>query len=207
MDTTKKAARELVERMMRETGLDATGLARKAGLAASTLTRFMNNDDISHTLSARTLARLQEATGIRVPVPAALSGRKIPVVGYVGAGEQVFPIPEDGDQPLDEIDGPPGLEDGAVAAIVRGMSMFPAYWDGDALIYTRAAGFDRSECLYNECVVRVVDGPTYIKMVMPGSHEHLFTLTSYNAPPILDAQIEWAAPVKVHDKRRRHRRV
>jgi transcriptional regulator with XRE-family HTH domain len=43
--------------MVEQTGLELTGLARKAGLAPSTLTRFMNNP-VNHVLSTTTLAKL-----------------------------------------------------------------------------------------------------------------------------------------------------
>jgi transcriptional regulator with XRE-family HTH domain len=65
MDAHQKAVRDLVERMLAATGLDLTNLAEKAGLSASTLTRFMNGK-AKHTLSAKTLQKLSEASGVPV---------------------------------------------------------------------------------------------------------------------------------------------
>jgi transcriptional regulator with XRE-family HTH domain len=62
----KIATRSLVSEMMRVTGLDATGLARKAGLAPSTLTRFLNNQDASHSLSYSTLIKLSAVSGVTI---------------------------------------------------------------------------------------------------------------------------------------------
>lgn len=81
--------------------------------------------------------------------------------------------------------------------------MFPDYWPGDILIYRRDVPFDRDACLYQDCIVRVADGPTLIKRVKPGSRPDVLTLESINAPPRMDQRIEWAAPVLFHDKSRR----
>lgn len=63
MDEHQKAAREMITRMLDATGLDPTGLARKAGLSPSTITRFMNSP-VKYTISARTLQKLSAATGV-----------------------------------------------------------------------------------------------------------------------------------------------
>jgi transcriptional regulator with XRE-family HTH domain len=205
MDEQQKATKALLERMLTATGLTPSELARAAKLTPSTLTRFLNSP-VRHTLSARTLSKLSAYSGVAVPlgVLPALPPGGVPVVGHIGAGEQVLPF-DDGatDTGLEHVDAPPGAEPGTVAVVVRGSSMFPAFWDGDVLYYSRDAGFDRQHCLYNECIVKLLDGPIYIKRVMPGSQPGVYTLLSYNAPPLLDVVIEWAAPVQFQDKRRR----
>jgi transcriptional regulator with XRE-family HTH domain len=45
--------------------LSLTEIARIAGLTPSTLTRFRNNDEMGHTLTARTVKKIEDAT--RVP--------------------------------------------------------------------------------------------------------------------------------------------
>jgi transcriptional regulator with XRE-family HTH domain len=65
MDERQKSVRDLVERMLAASELDPTGLARAAGLSASTLTRFLNSP-VKHTLSARTLQKLSKASGVEV---------------------------------------------------------------------------------------------------------------------------------------------
>jgi hypothetical protein len=45
-----------------------------------------------------------------------------------------------------------------------------------------------------ECVVRLADGRTMLKMVSRGANG-LFDLHSHNAPPITGVAIEWVAPV------------
>lgn len=73
IDEQRAAIRDLVQLMMERTGLDSTGLARLAGLAPSTVTRFLNSP-VKHLLTARTLAKLSEASGVAVPVGSPLSG-------------------------------------------------------------------------------------------------------------------------------------
>ena len=66
MDDHKARTQQLVREMMARTGKTATELARMVGVAPSTLTRFMNQPGSKYTLSARTLAKLVEATGVQV---------------------------------------------------------------------------------------------------------------------------------------------
>jgi len=58
---SQEAARDVVRTMMRITGWSASRLATEAGLAASTVNRFMNQD-VKHTLKFNTLARLLVTT-------------------------------------------------------------------------------------------------------------------------------------------------
>jgi transcriptional regulator with XRE-family HTH domain len=67
MDNPQAVTRRLIDYLVQQTGLDLTSLARRAGLAPSTLTRFMNQQ-VKHTLSAKTLLRLFDAAGIASPL-------------------------------------------------------------------------------------------------------------------------------------------
>lgn len=123
---------------------------------------------------------------------------KIPVVGKVGAGEEIlsiddFPLGEG----LREIDAPPGLENGC-AVMVVGNSMFPRYRDGDYIVYNRTLGLDLENCYGRECVVALSDGRRLLKIVEASKRRGCVTLFSINTSfsPIPDAEIEWAAPVE-----------
>lgn len=67
------AARRLVRKMLLATGLTPSELAAKAGLAHSTLTRFLNSADAKHTLSFRTLLKLSKVSGVPIPATLAMS--------------------------------------------------------------------------------------------------------------------------------------
>jgi len=120
----------------------------------------------------------------------------VPVVGHVGAGAEIHMF--EGDQSterIDEADAPPAADEHTVAVIVRGDSMAPAFRDRD-IIYYRNVQADPDQLIGRECVIRLADGRTFVKILMRGSAAGLFTLFSYNAPLISDVAIEWAVPVK-----------
>ncbi|MFG1214969.1 S24 family peptidase [Xanthobacter flavus] len=124
--------------------------------------------------------------------------RSIPVVGYVGAGAEVFSIDDSiKGAGIDEIEPPPGASSNAVAVKVRGDSMRPAFYDGDYIIYDdRREGSEIAQYLGRECVVHLIDGRTFIKNLSAGSTPGTWSLWSYNAAPIQDVRIEWAARVR-----------
>lgn len=57
----REAQRRLVRHLAAVCGWDPTQLARAAGLAASTINRFLNSKEVTHTLSARTLDKIINA--------------------------------------------------------------------------------------------------------------------------------------------------
>ena len=111
-DLHRDAAIAYVAALVRETGLDLTNLARRAGISSTTLTRFHNDPGYTNSLSARTLKKLSDASG--VPLPASLGGapgamtapraqnalnglaipqsgpRDLPVVGHVRGGQEGY---------------------------------------------------------------------------------------------------------------------
>lgn len=113
----------------------------------------------------------------------------IPVLGYVGAGAEVYPI-DDGD-PLYEITVSSALPKDTVGAIVRGDSMFPIFEDGDLVAYS-GIEMQPEEALGRTCMVELADGRVLIKTVRRGGVSGLYTLTSTNAPDIEDVEIVWA---------------
>lgn len=115
----------------------------------------------------------------------------VPVVGYIGAGAEIYPIDQGGS--LDEVEAPPGVGPEAVAVIVRGDSMWPRYTDGDTIIYDQHLPAEKAD--RRECVIALPDGRKYVKMVRR-QPDGLWTLESHNAPPIHDAELLWAAPIR-----------
>lgn len=66
MTAERALVREFVERAAEAMGTDYTGIARKAGLAPSTITRFMRDTD-APILTTRTLGKIAQAAGIPLP--------------------------------------------------------------------------------------------------------------------------------------------
>ena len=145
-----------------------------------------------------TMLRLADALGVteswlRFEVGPAVV--RIPVVGRVAAGESFLPFD---DNPLgsgyDEIEFT--LDDADPIAIeVRGESMLPVYRPGDYLLCSRRRGIEIQSCLNKDCVVKTDQGEGYVKKLIHGSSVNSFTLLSYNASPIENVRLLWAAPI------------
>lgn len=122
--------------------------------------------------------------------------RLIPVVGYVGAGAEIFSI--DDHLPgagLEEIEPPhAGMHPDTVAVKVRGDSMVPVYREGDVVLYDRqVSGHDLKQLVGKDCVVRLKDGRTFLKELHIA--DGLYWLHSHNATPMMGVQIDWASKV------------
>lgn len=116
----------------------------------------------------------------------------VQVASYVGAGEQVFPLGEDGQ---DMIEAPPGLTDG-FAVVVRGTSMLPAYRDGD-ILFAENRQLGPRDIVGRDCVVQIHDGPRQVKRVVGGRKRGMFRLFSYaSLTETGDLKLDWAAPIK-----------
>lgn len=120
---------------------------------------------------------------------------KVPVVGYVGAGAEVFPID---DYPkgrgMEQVESPPGAPRDVVAVAIRGESMHPL-GDGWLLFYRRDQDGVPDDCVNRLCVVQVHAGPTLVKTLKNGQKPRLWTLESWNAPTRENVRLTWAARV------------
>jgi len=117
------------------------------------------------------------------------AGKKpVPLVGFVGAGSEVFAIDDGGS--LDEFDAPPGVGPDAVAVCVRGHSMYPRYSNGDVLIYDTHTSVERADG--QECIVSLMDGRKFVKIIRAES-KNVASLESWNAPPVRSVEVEWVA--------------
>ncbi|MFG1340397.1 S24 family peptidase [Xanthobacter autotrophicus] len=124
--------------------------------------------------------------------------QEVRVVGYIGAGAEVHTV-DDHEKgaglDLVQVDFP--VKHGTVGVIVRGDSMLPMFEDGDLIGYIRDAS-GPEQLIGKICVVKVVDGATYIKRLKRGTEPGLYTLVSANARDIEDVEIEWAARYRFH---------
>lgn len=119
---------------------------------------------------------------------------EIPIVAYIGAGAEVYPMEtHPKGQGLDMVPPPPGVTD-CVAAIIRGDSMFPLK-DGWLVFWRKDCDGVPEECVGALCVVQVENGPMLIKDLRVGTRKGLFTLTSWNAPPRENVAVSWAAKI------------
>lgn len=64
MSDLRSQQRDWLRRVVDESGQTLSSLAKQVGKHPSTLTTFMNNENVKHALSARTVQLIAEATGI-----------------------------------------------------------------------------------------------------------------------------------------------
>lgn len=180
-------------RLARDLSLDA--LAELAGMTRSALSRIETGETVMNIDHMR---RLAIALNIREDQLLASSARsaEVPVVGYVGAGSEVYPIDSD-PEGLRQVDCPAHLDPATtVAVVVRGDSMYPVIDEGWLLFYSRKMQTVPGQVVGALCVVQVSDGRVLVKQIRRGPTKGHFNLISTNAPPIEDVKLDWAAKVR-----------
>lgn len=151
-------------------GLSASGLARKAGLDATTFNRSkrVTADGRARWPSTESVAKVLEATGVSFDDFVALVGgarqgraRAQPLIGFAQAGEGGFF--DDGGFPVgagwDEVSFPDVADDHSYALEISGESMLPLFRDGDRIIVSPAAPIRRGD----RVVVRTSGGEVLAK--------------------------------------------
>jgi phage repressor protein C with HTH and peptisase S24 domain len=161
-----------------ETGLSASGLARRAGLDPTTFNPSKRHmpDGRPRWPSTESLAKVLDATGASLDAFSELvSGaralassatirsvsRRIPLIGLAQAGGEGFF--DDGGYPVgggwDEVSLPEIGDTNAYALEISGDSMEPVFRDGDMVIVSPAAPIRRGD----RVVVRTADGEVMAK--------------------------------------------
>lgn len=188
-----KAAREYKK-------LSQAKLAAKAGVAPQLIGQLERGE----VRSTKAIYRIADVLGVQarqldtaIPETEDVDRRLIPIVGYVGAGAEIFAIDDhQKGAGLEEIEMPvPGMSPSSVAVRVRGTSMEPAYYDRDLIFYDRRDEGDFAHLIGKECIIALADGRKFIKILKRSPHGEWY-LHSNNSDPILDINIEWAAKVK-----------
>lgn len=187
-------------------GLSQAALAERVGVDQSNVSRWENGavPDEVHLERLAEMAETHPAQFRYGAVPSdseATAGQSLPgkvsVVGYVGAGQEVFPHDDHAlGGGLEEVDAPEGVGEAPMVAVrVRGESMHPMR-DGWLLFYRRENHGVSEACLNRLCIVKVADeGPTLVKELRRGYRANHFVLLSWSAPPLEDVRLDWAAPV------------
>ncbi len=182
--------------------LSQAGFAERIGVDQSNVSRWENGaePDDAHIRKLAELAAVHPAElrygGLAEPAPAPRFA-SVAVVGYVGAGQEVFAHDDHAlGGGLEDVEAPEGVgEDPIVAVRVRGESMHPMR-DGWLLFYRRDQHGVPDACLNRLCIVKLAeDGPVMVKEVRRGYRANHFVLTSWNAPPLEDVRLDWAARV------------
>jgi phage repressor protein C with HTH and peptisase S24 domain len=159
-----------IDRLADRYGLSASGLARRAGLDATSFNkskrvspdgreRWPSSESIAKILAA-TGASLQEFVGLIDPRSVQLRAT-VPLVGWAQAGAGRF-FTDDGmpaGASWDEIEFPESGPDKVFALEVSGDSMEPLYRDGDVLIVSPTASIRKGD----RVVARLTNGEVTAK--------------------------------------------
>lgn len=119
-----------------------------------------------------------------------LQNMTIPLLGFVGAGEQFVPAQDLSDSleiRAEDLD--------LFAVTVRGVSGLPVYKPGEVVVCSRTAGSSQNSFLNSDAVVMLRDGRAFLKKIVRGAISGTYTLHSYNDLPIENVWVEWVAPV------------
>lgn len=170
-------------------GWSQADLARRAGTSQQNIDRI----ERSEVVHSRALPAILATLGLSET--SLDKGKTVPLLGYVGAGAEMFVFDvHGGDESLEEVDRPQGSNGETVAVQVRGDSMRPAYRNGDLIYYDQQENGGLEHLVGDECVVRLADGRTFVKELrMTGGQ---YWLHSHNAEPMVGVTIVWAAKVK-----------
>ena len=195
-----------IDRLAREYGYSASGLARQSGLDPTTFNkskrvtregklRWPSTESVSKVLAA-TGASLAEFVSFTSDGESASVYRNIPLIGFVQAGASgIF---DDAGYPTggawDEIPFP-GLGDSyAYALEVTGDSMEPVFRDGDSIIVSPQANIRRGDLVF----VKTKGGEVMVKVLLRQSARKL-DLQSLNPNhedrSLLIEEIDWMARV------------
>jgi len=179
------------ERFAEMVGTTATTIYRK-----ETGLRKLTQDDIELYANALGCDPAELLGG-----EAVVSNKKtVPLVGYVGAGAQIFPIDDHAKgQGLAEVDCPHNIDHKkGVALEVRGDSMEPLISDGFLLFYEERFHGVPAEYINRICVVWIEGDGCLVKKIRKGTKPGYYTLESLNnsTKPIENARVAYTAFVK-----------
>ena len=192
-----------------ESGLSASGLAKAAGLDATTFnpSKRRTPDGRARWPSTESLAKVLTATGASLegfstlvsgaralPATRTPSARRVPLIGLAQAGRDGFF--DDGGYPVgggwDEVSLPEIGDPHAYALEISGDSMEPVFRDGDMVIVSPAAPIRRGD----RVVVRTHEGEVMAKQLARRSARRI-ELRSLN-PAHVDRSFDLAEITWVH---------
>ncbi len=188
---------ERIKRYREQKQRSQAWLAERVGVRQHTISGWENGRTEP---SRKDVGRISQALGVDISTlelgDDAPEAHKVRLMGYVGAGQAVEPLP--GDAPFELIDAPPGAPDGAEAAIVRGGSMYPLLRDGFMLVWWRWTP-DPSPHVGELCICKTAAGGYLVKIVEASAKRGRYNLVSLAAgyAPERDVILEAVAPIEI----------
>ncbi|MEP9370482.1 XRE family transcriptional regulator [Mesorhizobium sp. KR1-2] len=175
---------------MEAKGLSMRTLSMAAGLGNTFVRDMLERSRVPSIDKFAKIAKVLDTTVADLLGEQPDAQRFVPLMGYVGAGQAVYPIDDGGGEMAE---APPEASESTVAVRIKGDSMLPAFEDGWLLYYSRH--LPPHEMINRRCVVQLADGRILVKTIRRGAAQDVWTLTSTNAADIEDVVVEWAAPI------------
>ena len=193
-----------LDRLAERSGLSPSGLAKKAGLDATTFNKSkrITNDGRTRWPSTESVSKALEATGVSIDSFVQLidgvtrTVQSVPLLGFAQAGTGGYF--DDGGFPTgkgwDEVGLPSVNDEHAYALEISGDSMKPAYRDGDVIVVSPGAQIRKGD----RVVVKTTSGEVMVKELKRRTTK-LIELQSLN-PNHVDrtlaaGDIEWIARI------------
>lgn len=183
---------------MSKAAIGSTKLAKLSGTSKQNISRWADGERRLVPEWAEKLAPLLDTTADKLLLinPMETGSFSVPIMGFIGAGGEIMPeyeqVPPEG---LDQIDLPFPVPPEIIALGVKGISMMPAYKDGDAVLVWKDQRMATEHYLGEEAAVRTHDGRRFLKELQRGSSRGAYNLHSYNAPLIENVGIEWVGEI------------
>lgn len=195
-----------IDRLAAQSGLSASGLARRAGLDPTTFNKSKRttSDGKLRWPSTESISKILEATSASFGEFVALVGdtaspsalQRVPVIGYAQAGNAGYF--DDAGFPAgtgwDELMFPSLGDPHAYALEIAGDSMDPVYRDGDTIIVSPAAQIRRGD----RVVLRTRDGEVMAKQLTRETATRVELMSINRAHPdrvIPRADVAWMARI------------
>lgn len=175
-----------LDRLAETNGLSASGLAKRAGLDATTFNKSKRVmlDGRERWPSTESVAKVLNATGtsfgefVTLVGGSRMSTRPLPILGFAQAGSGGYF--DAGGFPAgngwDEVSFPDIPDDSIYALEIQGDSMLPVYRDGDRIVVSPAAPIRRGD----RVVVQTAEGEIMAKELKRQTNKTV-ELTSLNA--------------------------
>lgn len=196
---------EAIDRLARKHNLSPSGLAKRAGLDATTFNKSKRStrDGKLRWPSTESIAKILAATGAslsdllnEMPNTAASVTQRIPVIGFAQAGDCGYF--DDAGYPTgsgwDDIVFPDIGDPNAYALMVSGDSMEPLYRNGDRIIVSPVANIRSGD----RVVVKTSEGEVMAKELVRRTAQRI-ELRSLNPdfenPTLPTASVEWIARI------------
>jgi phage repressor protein C with HTH and peptisase S24 domain len=188
--------RDRLKRAMAEHRFNMKSLSLAAGLGETAVRDALERRSSPRLETLQSIAGVLGMTVGELVDGDARSAQRVPILGYVSAGEGWLPFDDEAivrapeELPL-SVDGP------GVALSIRGDSMAPVYRDGDFIIGSKRTGPMADNLIGLDCIVMTDTGERYVKFLSRGSVKGRFNLRSYNPvhKDVENVRLAWAAPI------------